>query len=84
VRNAAFKGSLGRKDITSFLNPARTDAAVFEGAFDFLSALVHFQRDRPASNVVVINSVSMIDRAVRTLQGQGISDLTTYLDHDAA
>jgi Toprim-like len=84
VRNAAFKGSLGTKDITSFLNPDRLDAAVFEGAFDFLSALVYFEHDRPSSNVLVLNSVSMIDRAVQELHGQGITKLTTYLDHDAA
>jgi hypothetical protein len=60
------------------------DAAVFEGAFDLLSALAHYKRDQPASNVLVLNSVSMIDRAVTTLRGQGITKLSAFLDHDAA
>lgn len=84
VRNQAFKGTLGTKDITYLPNPSRLDAAVFEGAFDFLSALAHFKKDRPASNVLVLNSVSLIDRAVRELQGQGITKLATFLDHDTA
>lgn len=84
VRNPAFKGTIGTKDITYLPNLSRLDAAVFEGAFDFLSGLAHFKRDRPASNVLVLNSVSMIDRAVITLRANGITKLSTFLDHDAA
>ena len=40
--------------------------------------------ERPAANVLVLNSVSLIDRAVRELQAQGIRKLSTFLDHDPA
>lgn len=82
VRNPSFKGTVGTKDITYLSNPERHDAAVFEGAFDFLSALAYYGRDRPASNVLVLNSVSMVERAVERLRSAGIDQLQTYLDHD--
>ena len=49
-----------------------------------MSALAHYKRERPTSNVLVLNSVSLIDRAVRELQAQGIRKLSTFLDHDPA
>ena len=70
VRNPGFKGTVGTKDITYLPNPERLDAAVFEGSFDFLSALAYYKHDRPQSNVLVLNSVSLIDRAIRELQSQ--------------
>lgn len=84
VRNAGFKGTIGTKDTTFLATPDRHDAAVFEGVFDFLSALAHYKKDRPASNVLVLNSVSLIDRAVRELQERQITTLSTFLDHDPA
>lgn len=84
VRNTVFKGTIGAKDITFLATPDRQDAAVFEGAFDFLSALAHYKKDRPASNVLVLNSVSLIDRAARALQERHITTLSTFLDHDPA
>jgi hypothetical protein len=58
--------------------------AIFEGFFDFLSTLVYYGQTQPNANVLVLNSVSMIDRAIDQLKGQGIHTLYTYLDHDAA
>jgi hypothetical protein len=58
--------------------------AIFEGFFDFLSTLVYYGQSQPNANVLVLNSVSMIDRAIDQLKGQGIHTLYTYLDHDAA
>lgn len=84
VRNAAFKGSLGTKDITYLAQPGRMDAAVFEGGLDFVSALAHYKRERPASNVLVLNSVAMVDRAVRALRENQITQLSAFLDHDKA
>lgn len=84
VRTPSFKGTVGTKDITYLPNPERRDAAVFEGAFDLLSALAYYGRERPASNVLVLNSVAMQERAVERLREAGIDRLQTYLDHDAA
>lgn len=82
VRNPGFKGTLGTKDITYLANAERRDATIFEGAFDFLSALAYYRRERPASNVLILNSTGMVERAVDRLRGAGIDRLQTYLDHD--
>lgn len=84
VRNAAFKGTVGKKDVTYLAAPNRDDAAVFEGGFDFLAALAHYGRERPESNVLVLNSISFVDRAAGLLAERGIGKLHTYLDHDKA
>lgn len=65
-------------------NPGRPDAAVFEGAFDLLSTLAHYGRDRPESNVLVLNSVGMAERGIERLAAHGIQTVHAYLDHDQA
>lgn len=57
---------------------------MFEGVFDLLSTLVYYGKDRPGSNVLVLNSVGMAERAIECLNGQGVKRLHTYLDHDQA
>ena len=84
VRNPGFKGTVGTKDITVLRSPGRTDAAVFEGAIDFLSTLVHYQLEAPRSNVLVLNSVSFVERAIAELKAGQIEKLYAYLDHDRA
>jgi hypothetical protein len=84
VRNPGFKGTIGKKDISYLPNRARNDAAVFEGAFDFLSTLAHYERDRPESNVLVLNSVGMAERGMARLDAHGIQRVHAYLDHDPA
>ena len=90
VRNPYFKGSLGKKDIR-FLREvasagvaARTDAAVFEGVYDFLSALVWHGRDRAQGNVLVLNSVSFTRRAVEQLRAAELATIHAYMDNDRA
>lgn len=84
LRNARFQGTLLNKDFTFLANPERHDVAIFEGFFDFLSALVHYGQSKPNANVLVLNSVGMLDRAIDKLKAQQIQTLYTYLDHDAA
>ena len=84
VRNPYFKGSIGKKDVRFLREAGRTDAAVFEGAFDFLSALVWHGRERAQGNVLVLNSVSFVRRAVERLQAAELASVHAYLDHDKA
>lgn len=60
------------------------DAAIFEGVFDFLSMLRYHGQERPNSNVLVCNSVALIDRAIERLNEHNIRKLYGYLDHDDA
>jgi hypothetical protein len=84
VRNAAFKGSIGTKDITTFAREGSASAAVFEGFFDFLSVLTHYGRDRAQGNVMVLNSLSMLPRGIELMKASRIARIHAYLDHDEA
>ena len=84
VRNAAFKGSVGKKAITYLVKQGSTQAAVFEGVFDFLSVLAHHKRDKPNANVLVLNSVALLPHGIERLSTAQVQKLYTYLDHDDA
>lgn len=84
VRNPGFKGTVGTKDITLLRAPGRRDVAIFEGAIDFLSTLVHYQLEAPRSNVLVLNSVSFVERAIAELHAGQAERIYAYLDHDHA
>ena len=82
VRNAGFKGTIGEKDLTYLSLAGSQQAAVFEGFFDFLSVLTHYQREQANANVLVLNSLSLLERGRRHLQVSEIQKLYAYLDHD--
>lgn len=84
LRNARFQGTLHHKDVSFIINSERRDVVVFEGFFDFLSTLVYYGKSKSNSNVLVLNSVGMVDRAIKKLQEHRIDTLYTYLDHDTA
>jgi Toprim-like len=84
VRNPYFKGSIGKKDMTVLATPGREDFAVFEGSMDFLSSLVWHHQDNPKSNVLVLNSVSFVSRAIERLIAENTKSIHTYLDLDRA
>lgn len=84
VRNAGFKGSLGTKGIRFLEQAGSNRAAVFEGFFDFLSVLAHYKCERAESHVLVLNSMSLLDRGMDRLAAEPIHKLYAYLDHDSA
>lgn len=83
VRNASFKGTLGKKDLTYLAKGTGQQVAVFEGFFDFLSVLTHYQRDSAKTHVLVLNSLAMIEQAATRLNHENARKLYTYFDHDA-
>jgi len=85
LRSPSFKGTLGTK-ATRFI-PATTlrpDAAVFEGAMDFVSALAYYGRERSDGNVLVLNSTALVEKGLERLQAEGLHTALTYFDHDEA
>ena len=84
VRNANFKGSLGTKDITTFVRDGSTSTAVFEGFFDFLSVLTHYKREQAVGNVMVLNSLALLPRGIEQMQARSIERIHAYFDHDEA
>ena len=80
MRNPYYKGCIGAKSITT-LNPSdRGVVCVFEGFFDFLSALVHFKTGKPSYTVIVLNTLSLLPRITPSLSVFG--GIRLYLDND--
>ena len=78
LRNRFFKGCIPPKDISLKRNGSNV-CAVFEGFMDYLSAM---QLGIIASDWLVLNSVSNVEKAVKALQGYG--RIECFLDNDEA
>lgn len=66
VRNSAFKGCIGKKDITTLhKDPSRV--ALFEGFIDFLSAYQLFDKMSRRS-IIILNSVTQLPKAIQRLE----------------
>lgn len=84
VRNPNFKGSIGKKDISYLAYAGNQHAAVFEGFFDFLSVLAHYKREQANANVLVLNSLALMERGTQHLSESNTKKVYAYLDHDEA
>jgi len=87
VRNKYFKTCLGNKDIT-IINPQKKsaeDVLVFEGFMDFLSYVVHEGGNyREDKHVILLNSVSLLDRAFKALKKLQATYIHCFLDNDTS
>jgi hypothetical protein len=82
LRTAGFKGSLGPKDL-SILPGKPERVLVFEGLFDFLTA-VTLAGKQPDATVIVLNSVTMRDKAIQAIRELNPSSVELYRDRDDA
>ena len=81
LRNKYFKGSIGKKDISTFkLFPSQKRVKVFEGFMDFLSFL-EFKKGMEKSDYIIMNSTSLIDKTIKAIQGK-YDHVDLYLDND--
>jgi hypothetical protein len=80
LRNQMFKGCTAPKGITTFEVPESKDVYLFEGFFDFLSALAFFGTSKPSNTVIVLNSLSQLSQAKERLNKAEI--IHTFLDRD--
>ena len=78
LRNRIFKGCIPPKDISLKRNGSDI-CSVFEGFMDYLSAM---QLGIIASDWLVLNSVSNVEKAVKVLQGY--ERIECFLDNDEA
>jgi hypothetical protein len=76
-----FKGCISPKDITSIRN-SRDTCLVFEGFWDFLSYLTIQKTEKSRHDVVVLNSVANVQKAMDFLKTH--REVYTYLDNDDA
>lgn len=82
VRNRFWKGTVGKKDISVFPGDVQR-VAIFEGLFDYLTATQMAHGTLPET-AIVLNSVSLRDRAIARIQQLGSRHVDLYRDNDTA
>ena len=84
VRNPYFKGCIGAKDIS--VVPAENSGIinVFEGFMDFLSWPLLSGEGYQRETALVLNSVSLVSRAVSYFQTHPFEEIRLFLDRDEA
>jgi hypothetical protein len=86
VRNKKFKGSVKAKYI-SFIrgcNPEKKEIHLFEGVFDFLTAITQNEGKHFEEDVIVLNSIALLPKATPYLKGYGYKVLYSWMDNDEA
>ncbi len=81
LRNKYFKGSSSPKAITTVPGTSN-EVHIFEGFFNFLSALEHYRTTKPVWSCIVLNSVSNLETIINTLEQY--KNINLYLDNDRA
>lgn len=86
VRNKYIKNNLVSKDITVFYAGDKPSQRVlfFEGFMDFLSALTFYNTFVSKYDVIVLNSTTQIDKAIKLIIKNKYSVIYDYLDNDFA
>ena len=82
TRSKYFKGTIGKKEITLLKGSKNSKVAIFEGFFDFLSALTFFKTEKFESDIIVLNSVALTNNIFKLLRGYKTVNL--LLDNDKA
>jgi len=79
LRNAFYKSSISPKGPTH-INRSNSRLAVFEGFFDFLSYLVLFEELVPATDFLILNSLSFFESSRELMEGY--REVQLFLDND--
>lgn len=82
LRNSFIKSSLSPKDITYINENTDCEILIFEGFFDFLSAVELGMFDVREMNAVVLNSTKQLEKAFPVLDSLNPKRLICYLDND--
>ena len=82
LRNRYWKGCNSPKYLTSFSYNGSKHLNLFEGVFDFLSALVYHKTNYPVNTSIVLNSLSFLPDVIPMLVKY--EKINLYLDNDPA
>ena len=80
VRNKYFKGTIGEKSATFLNGENRKEISIFEGFTDFLSILTLYKIDKFKSNVLILNSLSLLKKQ----DLKSYEKIYLFLDNDKA
>jgi len=81
-RNSLFKNCVSPKTYTTILGKNHNSLNIFEGFFDFLSALTYFSIAIPSNDTIVLNSTGFTDAIIPLLKNY--ASINLYLDNDTA
>ena len=90
VRNPKLKTVLGKKDISYIegkqqgRGEAPSAVAVFEGMTDFLSYLTDQKQPQLESDVIILNSTKLVERAKELIRKNNYQKVYTFFDNDKA
>lgn len=87
VRNPYFKGSIGKKDMAFIKGNGQGDSiAIFEGMFDFFSAVTHFGKSKfMEKDVLILNSIAFQEHAISKLkENTHYKNISLFIDNDRA
>jgi len=82
IRNPYFKGCINSKGITSYIKKVN-QFSLFEGFFDFLSAL-QIGLISDDESVIVLNSVNQIHFAIAIINEYSPTNIRVFFDNDLA
>ena len=83
LRNGAgFKGQTQPAGITTIPGTRTDTICLFEGFFDFLSALVYYARNAPMYTTIILNSTTNLSKAIPQLKA--CKQVNAFLDRDEA
>ena len=82
VRNQYFKGSFTPKTISTFSFNESDTLLLFEGFFDYLSALEYYDKQTFPASVIVLNSLSNLEKVLPNIKRY--SRVSTFFDLDKA
>lgn len=80
LRNAGFKGWLGQSMYTTVSVQDSPAINLFEGFFNFLSALAYYQLSIPNYTTIILNSTTNLNQALRSIQQA--QRINCFLDND--
>ena len=85
IRNKYFKGSIVDKDITILRGDKKENkVSIFEGMFDFLSALKYYGSTLIDGEVIIMHSAAFQNTVMDYLGKCSFSTIYTYFDNDRA
>ena len=84
TRNALMKhpNNIGIAGIMTIKSANTQSIAIFEGYFDYLSAMVYYGRNAPTNTVIILNSVSNLKQAFPLILEA--TKINLFLDNDTA
>ncbi|MEN8187921.1 MAG: toprim domain-containing protein [Bacteroidota bacterium] len=82
LRNKYFKSSIAPKDITHIKNESdqKDRLSITEGMFDMLSLVSYESNIKDNSDILVLNSVALLDKAIEV--SKDYKTIVLYLDND--